>query len=79
MDCVGIKGPMDEFRIKEKQFKCCCIDQEDLPIKMGSCFADCIAKASHSQYVSLPKTGKPQSDKEWTLLSSIIQVTQSLG
>ncbi|XP_064466457.1 tRNA-specific adenosine deaminase 1-like isoform X2 [Ornithodoros turicata] len=36
------------------------------------CFADEIARICYARYQTLPKSGKPNSKKEWTLLSGVI-------
>ncbi|ESO98221.1 hypothetical protein LOTGIDRAFT_231337 [Lottia gigantea] len=43
----------------------------------NSQFADRIAELTYKQFNELPKTGKPQKDKEWTLLSSIVMSVES--
>ncbi|XP_026283516.1 tRNA-specific adenosine deaminase 1 [Frankliniella occidentalis] len=68
----------DGCRASEKEVTsvCNCVKREVItPIQLESCFPDCVAQVSHASYKSLPKTGKPQSDSEWTLLASIVQVT----
>ncbi|XP_064640881.1 tRNA-specific adenosine deaminase 1-like [Lineus longissimus] len=38
--------------------------------------ADTIAKCSYDHYGDLPRKGKPQEGKEWTLLAAIVQETE---
>lgn len=68
--------PQNSFDTGEvDQDTCSCVDTtEAVPLLMSGCFADCIAKASHAVYTSLPKTGKPQPGQEWTLLASVSEV-----
>ena len=35
-------------------------------------FADKVAELCYQKYQSLPKKGKPQKNKEWTLLSCVV-------
>ena len=35
-------------------------------------FADKVAELCYKKYQSLPKKGKPQKNKEWTLLSCVV-------
>ena len=41
--------------------------------------ADTIAKHCYDHYGNLPKKGKPQEGKEWTLLAAIVQETKENG
>ena len=39
---------------------------------MDERFADKVAELCYQKYQSLPKKGKPQENKEWTLLSCVV-------
>lgn len=71
----GSSGILQENVAADHQSTCCCSDNTDeASLVMNDCFADCVAKASHAVYASLPKTGKPQPGQEWTLLASVLEV-----
>lgn len=39
-------------------------------------FADRMAALCYKHYSQLPKKGKPQEGKEWTLLAAVVQQTE---
>jgi tRNA-specific adenosine deaminase 1 len=41
--------------------------------------ADTIAKHCYDHYGNMPKKGKPQKGKEWTLLAAIVQENKGNG
>lgn len=45
-----------------------------IEMKKADNFANEIAEACYSKYISLPKTGKPNEEREWTHLAGIVKV-----
>ena len=39
--------------------------------------ADDVAKMCYERFDGLPKRGKPEPGREWTLLAGVVKVTQS--
>ncbi|KFM76930.1 tRNA-specific adenosine deaminase 1, partial [Stegodyphus mimosarum] len=42
----------------------------------SSSFADEVANLCYEHFKRLPKTGKPQQNKEWTLLAAVLMSTE---
>ena len=42
-------------------------------------FGEKVARLCTEKYDSLPKTGKPQKQKEWTLLAGVVMCLQNGG
>jgi tRNA-specific adenosine deaminase 1 len=49
-------------------------EQCNLEMNKTDNFANEIAELCYSKYISLPKTGKPNEEREWTLLAGIVKV-----
>ena len=52
--------------------------QDDRDSAFQNNLSDNVAKAALSTYSKLPKRGKPQRNKEWTLLSAVIMRKQGI-